>query len=125
MNHNKLSELPDMLIINKGKDNVKWRAGDSVFIDNVMFQKFSTFLISVNLRTPMIAYGLQIQILDIAYMPLSLLLGMLIVLLPLLIIISNVVTKLLRKLSEAINEVPAGDFEQQVEVMTHMMKSEK
>ena len=67
----------------------------------------------------MIAYGLQIQILDIAYMPLSLLLGMLIVLLPLLIIISNVVTKLLRKLSEAINEVPAGDFEQQVEVMTH------
>lgn len=125
MNHNKLSELPDMLIINKGKDNVKWRAGNSVFIDNVMFQKFSTFLISVNLRTPMIAYGLQIQILDIAYMPLSLLFGMLIVLLPLLIIISNVVTKLLRKLSEAINEVPAGDFEQQVEVMTHMMKSEK
>lgn len=114
-----------MLIINKGKDNVKWRAGNSVFIDNVMFQKFSTFLISVNLRTPMIAYGLQIQILDIAYMPLSLLFGMLIVLLPLLIIISNVVTKLLRKLSEAINEVPAGDFEQQVEVMTHMMKSEK
>ena len=125
MNHNKVSELPDMLIINKGKDNVKWRAGNSVFIDNVMFQKFSTFLISVNLRTPMIAYGLQIQILDIAYMPLSLLFGMLIVLLPLLIIISNVVTKLLRKLSEAINEVPAGDFEQQVEVMTHMMKSEK
>lgn len=125
MNHNKLSELPDMLIINKGKDNVKWRAGNSVFIDNVMFQKFSTFLISVNLRTPMIAYGLQIQILDIAYMPLSLLFGMLIVLLPLLIIISNVVTKLLRKLSEAINEVPAGDFEQQMEVMTHMMKSEK
>ena len=108
-----------MLIINKGKDNVKWRAGNSVFIDNVMFQKFSTFLISVNLRTPMIAYGLQIQILDIAYMPLSLLFGMLIVLLPLLIIISNVVTKLLRKFSEAINEVPAGDFEQQVEVMTH------
>ena len=67
----------------------------------------------------MIAYGLQIQILDIANMPLSLLLGMLIVLLPLLIIISNVVTKLLRKFSEAINEVPAGDFEQQVEVMTH------
>ena len=65
------------------------------------------------------AYGLQMQILDIAYMPLILLLGMLIGLLPLLMIISNVVTKPLRKLSEAINEVSTGDFEQQVEVMTH------
>ena len=65
------------------------------------------------------AYGLQMQILDIAYMPLILLLGMLIGLLPLLMIISNVVTKPLRKLSKAINEVSTGDFEQQVEVTTH------
>ena len=65
------------------------------------------------------AYGLQMQILDIAYMPLTLLLGMLIGLLPLLMIISNVVTKPLRKLCKAINEVSTGDFEQQVEVITH------
>ena len=65
------------------------------------------------------AYGLQMQVLDIAYMPLILLLGMLIGLLPLLMIISNVVTKPLRKLCKAINEVSTGDFEQQVEVMTH------
>ena len=65
------------------------------------------------------AYGLQMQILDIAYMPLALLIGMLIGLLPLLMIISNVVTKPLRKLSKAINEVSTGDFEQQVEVLTH------
>ena len=73
----------------------------------------------------MIAYGLQIQILDIAYMPLSLLLGMLLGLLPLLITISSIVTKLLRKFSEAINEVFIGDFEQQVEVEALCMLREK
>ena len=65
------------------------------------------------------AYSLQMQILDIAYMPVILLIGMLVGLLPLLMIISNVVTKPLRKLSKAINEVSTGDFEQQVEVTTH------
>lgn len=65
------------------------------------------------------AYGLQMQVLDIAYMPLILLVGMLIGLMPLLMIISNLVTKPLRRLCEAINEFSTGDFEQQVEVMTH------
>ena len=65
------------------------------------------------------AYGLQMQVLDIAYMPLILLIGMLIGLMPLLMIISNLVTKPLRRLCEAINEFSTGDFEQQVEVMTH------
>ena len=65
------------------------------------------------------AYSMQMQFLDIAYMPLSLLAGVLIGLLPLLTIISNIVTKPLRKLTVAIEEVAAGDFEQQVEVLTH------
>ena len=65
------------------------------------------------------AYGLQMQVQDIAYMPLILLIGMLIGLMPLLMIISNLVTKPLRRLCEAINEFSTGDFEQQVEVMTH------
>lgn len=58
------------------------------------------------------AYGLQMQVLDIAYMPLILLIGMLIGLMPLLMIISNLVTKPLRRLCEAINEFSTGDFEQ-------------
>lgn len=65
------------------------------------------------------SYGFQMQFLDIAYMPLMLLLGMLIGLLPLLLIISNIVTKPLHKLSEAIERFSEGDFEQQVEVTTH------
>lgn len=64
-------------------------------------------------------YGLQMQILDIVYMPLLLLAGLLIGLLPLLLIISNIVTRPLRRLSAAINEVSGGDFSQQVEVTTH------
>lgn len=64
-------------------------------------------------------YSLQLQILDIAYMPATLLAGLLIGLLPLLLIISNTVTKPLRKLSAAINQVSDGNFDQQVEVMTH------
>lgn len=62
-------------------------------------------------------YRMQTQILDIAYMPL--LAGMLIGLLPLLRIISNIVTRPLRKLSLAIEEVSTGDFERQVEVTTY------
>lgn len=64
-------------------------------------------------------YGLQMQILDIAYMPLILLIGMLIGLMPLLLIISNVVTRPLRRLTDAITKVSNGDFDQQVEVTTH------
>lgn len=64
-------------------------------------------------------YGLQMQILDIVYMPLLLLAGLLIGLLPLLLIMSNIVTRPLRRLSAAINEVSGGDFSQQVEVTTH------
>lgn len=52
-------------------------------------------------------------------MPLTLLFGLLIGMLPLLFIISNIVTKPLNKLSKAITDVAAGDFEQQVEVTTH------
>jgi len=55
---------------------------------------------------------------DIAYMPFMLLLGMLVGLLPLFLIISNMVTKPLRNLTEAITKFSAGDFEQQVEVTT-------
>lgn len=55
-------------------------------------------------------YELQMQFLDIAYMPLALL--------PLLLIISNVVTMPLRKVSDAIRKFSDGDFEQQVVVLT-------
>lgn len=56
------------------------------------------------------------QILDIVYMPLLLLAGIMIGLLPLLIIISNIVTKPLRKVSEAIRKFSVGDFEQRLEI---------
>lgn len=64
-------------------------------------------------------YGLQMQIMDIVYMPVMLMIGVLLALLPLLMIISNLVTKPLGKLSEAIDKFSKGDFEQQVEVTTH------
>lgn len=64
-------------------------------------------------------YTMQTQIFDIIYMPMSLLIGILIGLMPLLLIISNIVTKPLRQLSEAIQKFSTGDFEQQVEVATH------
>ena len=63
-------------------------------------------------------YRLQMQILDVAYMPIVLLIGMLAGLLPLLVIISNIVTKPLRQVSEAIRKFSTGDFEQQVVVTT-------
>lgn len=59
------------------------------------------------------------QIREAVHMPLLLLLGMLLGLLPLLAIISNVVTKPLLRLRQAIGEVSTGDFEQQVEITTH------
>lgn len=56
---------------------------------------------------------------DIAYMPLVILAFFMLGLLPLLLIISNIVTKPLRKLNRAINDVSEGNFDQQVEVLTH------
>ena len=64
-------------------------------------------------------YDLQMRLWDIAYMPLVILAFFMLGLLPLLLIISNIVTKPLRKLNEAINDVSEGNFDQQVEVLTH------
>ena len=61
----------------------------------------------------------QISFMEYAYTPVSLLLGVLIGLLPLLIVISNIVTKPLQQLSRAITKFSTGDFEQQVEVKTN------
>ena len=61
----------------------------------------------------------QISFMDFAYTPISLLLGVLFGLLPLLIVISNIVTKPLQQLSRAITKFSTGDFEQQVEVKTN------
>ena len=63
-------------------------------------------------------YSMQNQFFDIAYMPLILMAGILLGLLPVLLFISNIVTKPLTKLSIAINKFSAGDFEQRVEVST-------
>lgn len=64
------------------------------------------------------AYRKQLRISDIVYMPVILLFAMLIGLLPLLVLISNLVTKPLQKLSVAIEKFSTGDFTQQVEVTT-------
>lgn len=64
-------------------------------------------------------YSLQMQLLDVAYMPLMLMIAILMAMLPLLIIISNIFTKPLRQVSEAIRKFSKGDFEQQVEVTTN------
>ncbi|NCC45121.1 MAG: HAMP domain-containing protein, partial [Clostridia bacterium] len=64
-------------------------------------------------------YGLQMQIMDIVYMPVTLLAGVLIALLPLLLVISNIVTKPLSVVREAIQKFSQGDFGQQVTVTTH------
>lgn len=61
-------------------------------------------------------YNLKIQFLDFAYMPIVLLLGMLLALMPLLMIMSNVITRPLGELSNAINKFSTGDFDQQVYV---------
>lgn len=63
-------------------------------------------------------YGLRMQILDIANMPLTLLLGILVGLLPLLLIISKGVTGPLRELNEALRKFSAGDFSQKLRVET-------
>ena len=61
----------------------------------------------------------QISFMEYAYTPVSLLLGVLFGLLPLLIVISNIVTKPLQQLSHAITKFSTGDFEQKVEVKTN------
>ena len=63
-------------------------------------------------------YSMETQILDIVYMPMILLIGILIGLLPVLLLISNLVTKPLTRLSVAIQKFSTGDFEQQVLVTT-------
>lgn len=63
-------------------------------------------------------YNLQMQLKDFAYIPITLLIGFLVGLLPLLTIISNIVTRPLRQVSEAIQQVSTGDFKQRVEVRT-------
>ncbi len=64
-------------------------------------------------------YSFWKQIWDIAYMPGILLLSMLVGLLPLLLIISNLVTRPLCQVSNAIRKFSTGDFEQKVLVYTH------
>ena len=63
-------------------------------------------------------YSMQMQFRDFAYIPLTLFAGLLVGLLPLLLIISNLVTKPLHQVSEAIMRFSTGDFEQQVAVQT-------
>lgn len=63
-------------------------------------------------------YSMQMQLVDVIYIPITLLIGVLAGLLPLLLIISNLVTKPLHQLQEAIVKFSSGDFEQRVEVVT-------
>lgn len=64
-------------------------------------------------------YKFQMRFLDVANMPVLLLLGMLIGLLPLLILISNIVTKPLSTLRDGLENVAEGDFEQQIPITTY------
>lgn len=61
-------------------------------------------------------YSLNIHFFDFTYMPIVLLICVLFALMPLLLIISNVVTRPLGELSNAINKFSTGDFSQQVKV---------
>ena len=63
-------------------------------------------------------YSRQMQLTDIAYMPITLMIGVLLGLLPLLLIISNIVTRPLKRVREAIVKFSTGDFDQRVEVET-------
>lgn len=58
------------------------------------------------------------RMLGIAFTPLLMLLGILVGLFPILIFVSNVVTKPLKKVTFAMSEFRKGDFEQHVEVDT-------
>lgn len=63
-------------------------------------------------------YGVWEQAKESVYTSLTLLLGVLAGMLPLFLIISNLVTRPLRRVSDAIRKFSAGDFEQRVEVAT-------
>jgi len=65
------------------------------------------------------AYNIRMQVANAAYIPIIILISVMIILLPLLIIISNMVTKPLAKLNVAIRNFSKGDFEQQLEVTTN------
>lgn len=64
------------------------------------------------------AYNLGMLIVDVAHIPVILVIGLLAGLMPFLVVISNIVTKPLEKVTEAIVKFSAGDFEQKVEVET-------
>ncbi len=62
--------------------------------------------------------GIGKQIINIAYAPVSLLLGFLVGLLPILIFVSYIISNPLRRLCIAMEKFKKGDFTQQVEVVT-------
>lgn len=63
-------------------------------------------------------YSMQMEFFDFAYMPLTLLLAILVGMLPLLLIISHLITGPLNKVSIAIRKFSKGDFNQKIEVNT-------
>lgn len=63
-------------------------------------------------------YSMQMEFFDFAYMPLTLLLAILVGMLPLLLIISHLITSPLNKVSVAIRKFSKGDFNQKIEVTT-------
>lgn len=63
-------------------------------------------------------YGVLEQLKRSVYMPLILLMGILAGIFPVFLIISNLITKPLHQLSNAIRDFSSGDFEQKVEVTT-------
>lgn len=64
-------------------------------------------------------YSLRMNFVDFAYMPFALLFGILAGMLPLFLVISNIVTKPLRQVSEAIVKFSRGDFDQKIQVTTY------
>lgn len=63
-------------------------------------------------------YNMQMQFFDFAYVPLTLLLAVLIGMLPLLLIISHLITTPLNKVGVAIRKFSKGDFNQKIEITT-------
>ena len=63
-------------------------------------------------------YDFKEQFKEIIYSPLLLLLGVSVGLLPVLVIVSNIITKPLRKLQSAMEHFKKGDFTQRVEITT-------
>lgn len=63
-------------------------------------------------------YNVQMQFIDFAYVPLTLLVAILIGMLPLLLIISHLIMTPLNKVSVAIRKFSKGDFNQKIELTT-------